>query len=357
MSPRSYRLKVACAAGIGLAVVGLACGIANALLPPPADCVRDIRNPYRFRDWANYVDGADKTDGAAVVALISNSQGYAGEYPSQRGYPARLERLLNERQPGGRSRWEVLNFSMDGATPMDYMALAARLRDIRPDWLLVVTGSADFRAENAEHGFAYARTDLPTLLTEWAVAARMPWTFWRRNGRVEDTLTAWMNRRMPLLRARDCLWSWLDVRFPGMQPAFYAPQTPYRFWELKGRAVTAPVRRARDPGGGEVDQALDERSRAMLADFLDQVAAVPAEHCLVLCAPLRKEPGDRDLAEGVAFFRDILAEEAAARDLPHEDWSDALPPKDYITTSHFHDRNHRRMAAKLADRIAAEMEK
>jgi hypothetical protein len=77
--------------------------VAAWLLPPPADCVEHSRNPYRFRDWANYVDGLAARGGRGHVALISDSQGYAGEYPAQRGYAARLEVLLNERKTGGYS--------------------------------------------------------------------------------------------------------------------------------------------------------------------------------------------------------------------------------------------------------------
>ena len=212
MSTRAYRIKVAAAAGIGLAVIAAATGLARRAFPPPASCVESARNPYRFRDWPAYVAAIRERGAAACVVLISDSQAYGGEYPARNGYPARLEALLNERKTGGYERWEVLNLSIDGVTPMEYMALAARLRAETPTWLISISGSADYRAENFTKGFAFPRTDLVQLPTEWALARRLPPSFWRRHGKVEDTLTAWVTRRFPLLRARDYLWSWLDTR-------------------------------------------------------------------------------------------------------------------------------------------------
>ena len=153
MSTLTYRAKVAASAAIGFAVIGAACLLALRLLPPPADGVAHSRNPYRFRDWKNFVEGIHGAGEAAVVALISDSQGYAGEYISRRGYAARLEGLLNERKTAGIERWEVVNLSIDGVTPMEYMALAAFLQDEKPLWLISVSGSADYRSENIDKGF------------------------------------------------------------------------------------------------------------------------------------------------------------------------------------------------------------
>ena len=354
---RAYAKKVAMAAGIGLAVFGAVCLMTARLFPPAADCVAHGRNPYRFRDWKNFVEGIRGADAVARVALISDSQGYAGEYPAHRSYAAQLEALLNERKTGGFDRWEVMNLSIDGVTPMEYMALAARLRDEKPTWLISVSGSADYRAENFEKGFAYPRTDLPHLLTEWMLARRLPLPFWRRHGRVEDTLTAWVAHRMPLLPFRDFLWSWMDTRYPGAQKAFYAPRTTYRFWQLPGKERVAPVPAPFAlPGGGAVDLTYDETSTVMLAEFLDQLARIPAEHVLVAAAPLKSDFADSHEGPWIARFREDVARLAAERGLPFWDMTGALPPKDFITSNHFHARNHRRMAELLAERMAAEME-
>jgi hypothetical protein len=358
MSTRAYRIRVTQAAGIGLAVVGAACLLTLRLLPPPADCVAHSRNPYRFRDWHNYVEGIRHAGPAATVVLISDSQGYAGEYSARYSYAAQLEELLNERQVGGRDRWEVLNLSIDGVTPMEYMALAARLRPERPDWLISVSGSADYRAENFTKGFSYPRSDLPQLLTEMRLARRLPAAFWRRHGKVEDTLTAGMTRRMPLLRFRDFLWSWLDTRHPGAQKAFYAPRTNYRFWQLPGKART---RRVPDPfpdrTQGRLDLTYDGHSSVLLDEFIAELAQIPAAHRLVAAAPLRSDYAESHEGPWIAAFRRDLAEFSAARGLPFRDLTDALDPEFFITSNHLHARNHRRLAELLADHIAAETER
>lgn len=357
MSTGAYRMKVAAAVAIGLAVVAAATGVARRAFPPPANGVESARNPYRFRDWPAYVDSLRAADGAACVVLISDSQAYGGEYPARNGYPARLEALLNERQPGGIDRWEVLNLSIDGVTSLEYVALAARLRDERPLWLISVSGSADFRAENYRKGFSFPRTDLVQLPTEARIARRLPGAFWRRHGRVEDTLTAWMTRVFPLLSARDYLWSWLDTRYPGAQKTFYAPRTTYRFWQLPGKARTKPVPDPiPDKTGGRLDLTYDARSTELLAEFLDQFARVPAAHKLVATAPLSTDFAGTPDGEWIAAFRRDLARLASERNLPFEDLTNRLPAEDFITSNHFHDRNHRRMAEWLAERIAVETE-
>ena len=358
MSTLTYRAKVAASAAIGFAVIGAACLLALRLLPPPADGVAHSRNPYRFRDWKNFVEGIHGAGEAAVVALISDSQGYAGEYISRRGYAARLEGLLNERKTAGIERWEVVNLSIDGVTPMEYMALAAFLQDEKPLWLISVSGSADYRSENIDKGFSYPRTDLPQLLTEWRVARRMPRAFWRRHGKVEDTLTAWMVRRMPLLKFRDFLWSWLDTRFPGSQKAFYAPHTTYRFWQLPGKPRTRPVPDPfPDKTKGRLDLTYNEVSSVLLEEFIGQLARIPATYRLVAAAPLKTDFADTAEGVWIARFREDLKRLSARRSLPFRDLTHALPPEDFITSNHLHDRNHRRMAELLADHIAAEMEK
>ncbi len=358
MATREYKRKVAAAVAIGLAVVAAANLLAARLLPAPAGCVETARNPYRFRDWANYVDGMRAREGAACVALISDSQGYAGEWPAHKGYAARLEALLNERKTGGFERWEVFNLSVDGVTPMEYMAAAARLREEKPTWLISVSGSADYRAENFQKGFAYPRSDLVHLPTEWKVAKRLPWSFWRRHGKVEDTLTAWVTHRFALLRVRDFLWSWLDTRYPGAQKAFYAPRTTYRFWQLPGRARMAPVPDPLPSRGGEVlDLTYDGKSTVLLAEFLDQLAAVPAEHRLVAACPLKSDFAGEHGGDWIAAFRKDLERLAAEKGLPFRDLTGAMAPEDFVTSNHLHDRGHRKMAELLADHIAAEMEK
>lgn len=358
MSTRAYKIKVAVCAATGLAVIGIATGLTAWLLPPPASCVESSRNPYRFRDWVHYVDGMDARGDAACVVLISDSQAYAGDYPSRQGYPARLEALLNERKPGGHERWEVLNLSLDGVTTPEYMILAARLREEQPTWLVSVSGCADFKADNFTRSFSYCRTDLPHFLTQWSMMRRMSLAFWRRHGRVEDALTAWVAHRFPLLQFRDFLWSWIDTRYPGAQKAFYAPRTTYHFWQLPGKARIAPVAAPMPDGKGDnLDLTYDERSRVMMREFLAQLAAVPAEHRLVVAAPMRSNLAGAGEGPWVAAFRKDLEQLSGEAGLPFWDMTEALPPEDFLNSSHLQDRNHKRMAVLLEERIAAEMGK
>ena len=358
MATRKELNRLAMGGGIGLAVLALACGLAMWLLPPPAGCVEHSRNPYRFRDWPHYVDAMDRCSHSAYVVLISNSQGYGGEYPAQKVYPARLEALLNERKTGGVEQWEVLNFSLDGVTPMEYMTLAARLREEKPTWLISISGSADYRSDNFDKGFSFCRTDLPHLLTTGSVACRLPLSFWRRHGRVEDVLTAWITQRFPLLRIRDYVWSWLDTRFPGAQRAFYAPRTTYRFWQLHGEARTEPlVSPVQGKGEELIDLTYDAKSTVLLGEFMEQLAKIPAEHKVVAAAPLRSIFADGREGPWVAAFREDLKRLAGEAGLPFWDLTEQLPPEDFITSNHLQDRNHKRMAALLEERIATEMGK
>jgi hypothetical protein len=172
--------------------------------------------------------------------------------------------------------------------------------------------------------------------------------------------TRW--RRGWRIASRSCAratiwWSWLDTRFPGAQKSFYAPRTTYRFWQLPGKARTPPVPDPiPDRTGGRLDLTYDARSTEMLAEFLDQLAQIPAAHKLVATAPLQSDFAGTPDGEWVAAFRRDLARLAAERGLPFADLTSLLPADGFITSNHFHDRNHRRMAEWLADRIAAAAE-
>jgi len=358
MSILTYKQKVAASVAIGGGVIGLVTLAVAYLFPVSATCVEDARNPYRFRDWIQYVDGMDSRADVGTVVLISDSQGYAGEYPARKGYPARLEVLLNERKTGGIDRWEVLNLSIDGVTPMEYMVLAARLREETPTWLISVSGAADFRAANFHKSMTLCRTDLPEFLVDWSMAHRLPWSFWKRHGRVEESLAAWVTRRFPLLRFRDFMWSWLDTRYPGSQKGFYAPRVTYRFWQLPGKARTKAIPSPFPQlNKVSIDLTYDENSTQMLREFLEQVAQIPATHCLVAANPLSSTFEATQMGPWIEAFRKDLACLTQELNLPFWDMTELLPPEDFITSNHFHDRNQKRMAILLEGRIAAEMGK
>ncbi len=111
-----------------------------------------------------------------------------------------------------------------------------------------------------------------------------------------------------------------------------------------------------DKTGGRLDLTYDARSTELLAEFLDQFARVPAAHKLVATAPLSTDFAGTPDGDWIAAFRRDLARLASERNLPFEDLTNRLPAEDFITSNHFHDRNHRRMAEWLAERIAVETE-
>ena len=100
------------------------------------------------------------------------------------------------------------------------------------------------------------------------------------------------------------------------------------------------------------------RRREEAATVLEAVLAqIPAEHQLVATAPLRATFADGREGPWIAAFRRDLERLASEAGLPFLDLTEALPPEDFITSNHLHDRNHMRMAELLADHIAAEMER
>lgn len=90
----------------------------------------------------------------------------------------------------------------------------------------------------------------------------------------------------------------------------------------------------------------------MLKDFLEQFEKIPAEHKLVATAPLQSDyAGTRD-GKWLAAFREDMQQLTSELALPFEDWTLALPSDGFITSNHFHSRNHERMAALLEQFIA-----
>lgn len=332
-----------------LAVVGGAEWLARRALPvvPRADTVP--RNPYRFRGWPEFTEMPPAETGVAQVVLISNSQGYSGETPANRIYPDKLERMLTERRAAGFRAWQVLNWSFDGVTSMEYLLMAARLRDAHPDLVVAAVGMADFSDFNLDRPLSRCRTDLPRLAARPAIAARLPASFVRRHFKVEDVLTAGMWDRFALLRSRDYLWSRLDQTWAGLQPGLYAPFVNYHPWELDRRARVdlgrAPWRRA-----SKREVKYTSAARPLVAEFLDQLRQVPARRILVCTIP--NGVGARDpIRPDLDRFREDLASLCAERGLTFWALDDALPAEDYLDSLHFTPPNQQRFAEYLAERL------
>lgn len=332
-----------------LAALGGAEWLARRALPavPRADAAP--RNPYRFRGWPEFTEIPPAQAGVAQVVLISNSQGYSGETPAQRIYPDKLERMLTERQAGGYRKWDILNWSFDGVTSMEYMLMAARLRDAHPDLVVAAVGMADFSDFNLDRTLARCRTDLPRLAARPGIARRLPRAFVRRHCRAEDVLTAGAWDRCALLRCRDYLWSWLDQTWAGLQPGLYSPFVNYHPWELD-RTARADLGRAPWRRGSKREVKYTHAARVLVAEFLDQLQQVPARRILVCTIPIGVGPRD-PIQPDLARFRDDLAELAAARGLLYWNLEDALPKEDYLDSLHFTPPNQQRFAEFLAERL------
>jgi hypothetical protein len=334
-----------------IACVWLACEIAaRHILPAVPGCAEVHRNPFRFRGYPEYMDGISNAPAASRIVLLSNSQAYAGEFQRAQIYATLLEEDLNQRKAGGRNDWRVCNWSVDGMTSMEYMLMAGRLREDPPAIVLAVIGYADFRGANETKGFSYCRSDIPRLCGRTDVARSLPFRFWLRHAKFEDLLTYGIVQRFALFRVREYLWSWLDIRYPGVQTVFYAPMVNYRFWQLTGRprvqAVDLPAYRQE-----KVDFSYDERSTRMLREFLAQLAGL-GTRTIIVNAPLRISTNDPRAAWNEPFRADLSAL-TGELGLPLWDLQAALPPEDFMTSSHFNRQNHQRFAKILADRLAA----
>ncbi len=335
-----------------LAVLLAANLAARRLLPHVPDCSGAIRNEYRFRGWPEYLAGLRAAPGATRLVLLSNSQGYAGEERAERSYPALLGEALNRRQAGGHTNWVVMNLSIDGVTHMEYMLLASLLRDDPPPVVLTVVGYADFRAENFDQGLAHGRTDVPRLVTRWRVLRHLPWAFYRRHFKLEEFLTASAHDHLALLRFRDYLWSWLDVRFPRLQTVFYAPNVPYRAWDIKSGATYRPLQLPM-PRFPPPKFVFDDHSTTMLREYLAQLAPLTSR-VFVATAPLRLAERDKRVL-WQQQFQDAVTAAAAEQGMTCWDLTSALPPQDFVTSSHFNADNHHRLSELLADRIAGSL--
>ena len=310
------------------------------------------RNPFRFRGWPEYVSGSRDDPSVGTVVLLTNSQGYAGELSHHKIYPARLEALLNQHKVGGRSRWEVLNWSSDGITSIELMLLVAHLQDRVSGIVLAVTGYADHAVEHSDAGLLYCRSDIPRLAARCRISRRLPRSYWRRHVKGEDLLTFFLRDKLALLRYREYAWSWLETRLPGIHETFYAPSVNYLPWTMRGKPRVKPLRK---PANRSSDPSLTygEESRQMLREYVMMMSRIPAR-VVVVSEPIRIRRSDTR-RRWHDPFQDDLAALVAEHGVTFWDLSRALPAEGFATSSHFHPSNHELFADVLLERITAEL--
>ena len=335
-------------AGLLFLLLLLAEGAARLWGPAMPSCATQRRNPYRFRGWPEYAEAArELTVSNRVVVVLSNCQGYGAELPASAGYPAVLQRMLAAEEPDAARPWRVVNWSLDGATSIEYVLLAALLRTMNPDAVIVPVAFADFRAEHFREGWRYSRSDAARLATRLSVARHLPASFRRRHGRVEDALALGAFDRLALLRAAEYAWSWIEGRLPGSHYALYAPAINYRPWRIEGLHPWAPkIRPVGVPRDQDMDLLYDERSSAMVAEL---VAVLAELDCPVAVAaqPFRDEHAY------ATRFADDLKTAAARHGVAFWDLQRVIPAELYLTSNHLHHRGHRRMAREIADGLQA----
>ena len=314
--------------------------------PTMPSCAADRRNAYRFRGWPEYVAGTrDLLASNHVVVVLSNCQGYGAELPGKSGYPAVLQNILAERALRGDPNWRVVNWSLDGATSIEYVILAAYLRTLKPDVVIASMAFADFRAEHFKEGYRYSRSDVARLATRPTVLRNLPSSFLRRHVKVEDVLALWAFDHLALLRAAEYVWSWLDGHLPGCHYAMYAPAINYRPWRIAGEKQWLPeIRPIGVPRDQDLDLAYDERSATMVDELAAVLAAGNAPVVLV-AQPFRDSHASADR------FAEDLAQSAAKHGLPFWNLQAAIPATEFLTSNHLNRHGHRALAEELARRM------
>ena len=342
--PRLAWVRSAC--WLFLILLFLAEGVARLWGPAMPSCAGDRRNAYRFRGWPEYVEGIRELMVAhRTVVVLSNCQGYGAELPGKAGYPAVLQNAVAERALLGDPNWRVVNWSLDGATSIEYVMLAAYLRTLKPDVVIASMAFADFRAEHFREGYRYSRSDVARLATRPAVLQNLPRSFLRRHLKVEDALALWAFDHLALLRAAEYVWSWLDGHMPGCHYALYAPAINYRPWRIAGEQPWLPeIRPIGVPRDQDLDLAYDERSATMVDELAAVLAAGNAPVVLV-AQPFRDPHASADR------FAADLAKSAVQHGLPFWNLQAAIPADEFLTSNHMNRHGHRALAEELARRL------
>ena len=304
------------------------------------------RNPFRYRCWPDYIgDPIATTNDLATLVIITNCQGYGGEYPEGYIYAAQLQPLLNEKNVGGYKNWKVYNWALDGGTSIEYMLLAAYLCSHPPTAVIAITTTADYRSGHYLEGLSYCRSDLPRLATRPEVFKHLPFSYIKRHFRSEDWLTYAMWDNCQIMRCRDLLWSALDRKFPGIFNLFYAPRVNYLPWMLPRCAKIYPMP-FRTPAEGKIHIAYDFQSRAMLKEFIELLAKIPSQ-VVIAAEPVRLKAFESPQRRLIADIEELIPN----TNLTFWDLHDALDDDHFFTSNHLHEKNHYQFAEVLATRL------
>jgi hypothetical protein len=315
----------------------------HSVLPVVPDSGEVARNPYRYRGWPEYMGGMDapRSPDVGRCVLISDCQGYGGEYRDRMIYAAELAKRLGQARAGGKSDWQVHNWSVDGATSLDYVFLAAFLVEHPPDVVIALTSFADYRAEHFHEGLAFSRTDISRLVVRREVRRALPAGFLARHGRTEDVLRSAAHDALAALRFREYAWSWAERRFPGVLNDFYAARLTYLPWHLPKNPLVKPIERP-PREETELTIAYDADSRRMLEEYVATLARIPAD-VRILAAEPYNDPDDERAQRMVADAEALCAENG----LTFRDLRRVLAADEFLTSAHLSRGGHVRMAETL----------
>lgn len=326
---------------------------ARHLLPRVASATEEPRNPYRFRGWPEYTRADRAPAGTGRLVLLSNSQAVAGELRPHHIYAVALAQRLTELQVGGFTNWQVLNWSVEGMTSMEYMLLAARARQAQPDAVLLAAGMPEFRTANLTNGILFSRSDIHRLATRPSLMRHLPRAFLRRHYNLEDALTATARDRLALVRYRDFFWNWLDLRWPGVQPAFYAPLNNFHPWGLKKIKTKARLGPVAWLPQDQSNLDYSDDCRLLVEETLRQVSLIEARLKLVISVPVRDQAHEGAHGEKLTLFLRHMAESSASvPGLSYTDLHALIPPDGFMDGAHLRGRYHAVYGQRLADEVA-----
>jgi hypothetical protein len=161
-------------------------------------------NSLGDRFWRQYTAPVLK-QGERRVIVITNSQGYLIESDPSQSYPARLERLLNQR--GGGAAYRVANWALPGANAAEMVILAARAADHRPDAVVLLAYSNNFSQANTSHPLSYARNDVEQLAYLPQVRGRL--SQWFIDHYQISRPRGWLASRSGLVHLHDSFVFWM----------------------------------------------------------------------------------------------------------------------------------------------------
>jgi len=142
-------------------VLSLAEGAARvgvrAAAPHCYDTTRNLREGY----WAQYTAPRKRRPDQRLIILITNSQGRMRRGGGLDAYPARLQQQLAQWDP--QHEYLLANWAMTGGNLAEMIVLAARAAAHRPDAVLLVTYTRNFREDQTRRTLEESWSDVSHL--------------------------------------------------------------------------------------------------------------------------------------------------------------------------------------------------